>query len=457
MPPALACRQAAPQFRLEPRERPPSAARALLQSWIDGDILLEEDFQALPDAVQEELEQCEGTDLLLCALKGKGLLTEHQAARISAGKTFGLVLGNYRVLDRLGAGGMGVVFKAEHIDMRRVVAIKVLPVHADLDPILLRRFLAEVRAVGRLNHPNIVAAFDAGTAVSLDEDSPDLRYFVMEYVPGRDLEAQVRECGPLATASACDLAHQIASALAEAHKYNLVHRDIKPSNVLVTPEEQAKLLDFGLALRSGNRLTEPGTMLGTFDFMAPEQARDASAVDIRADIYGLGGTLFWCLTGQTPFPAQGSLVEDLARRLSSPPPSAQALRKDVPAELDAVITRMMALDHPPPPRTPRRHGLPGPAGGDRHSTGGAHRGHRRRLRRPALAAGVQARAVARHFPSCHDRGVARAIRPGALAGLPALCRPLRADLPRTGRLRTGFGQLPRLTRSQRRRRSARVS
>jgi response regulator RpfG family c-di-GMP phosphodiesterase len=310
---------------------------------LDSAIVPEEDFNALPDAAQDELRASPNTDQLLCLLADHGLLTEYQASRLACRNSFGLVLGNYRVLDRLGAGGMGVVFKAEHIDMRRVVAIKVLPLYAQQDPILLRRFLAEVRAVGRLNHPNIVAAFDSGLAASPDPDSPDLRYFVMEYVPGRDLETQVKEGGPLAVASACDLAHQIASALAEAHKYNLVHRDIKPSNVLVTPEEQAKLLDFGLALRAGNRLTQPGTMLGTFDFMAPEQARDASTVDIRADIYGLGGTLYWCLTGQIPFPSEGSLGEDLARRLNSPPPSARQARPDIPPELDAVVERMMAL------------------------------------------------------------------------------------------------------------------
>ncbi len=208
----------------------------------------------------------------------------------------------------------------------------------------MSRFLVEMRAIAQLHHPNVIAAMDAGTAVSPNPGSPSLRYFVMEYVAGKDLEAYVKEHGPLDPIKACDLVHQVASALAEVHKYDLVHRDIKPSNVLVTPEEQAKLLDFGLARNFATRLTEPGMALGTIDFMAPEQARDASKVDIRADIYGLGGTLFWCLTGKLPFPAEGSIVEDLVKRMNQPPPSVRTWRPDVSAELDQVVQRMMAID-----------------------------------------------------------------------------------------------------------------
>ena len=131
-------------------------------------------------------------------------------------------------------------------------------------------------------------------------------------------------------AQACDLIYQVASALAEAHKHDLVHRDIKPSNVRVTPEGQAKLLDFGLARHFRHRLTEPGTLLGTIDYMAPEQMQDASSVDIRADIYGLGGTLFWCLTGRTPFRAAGQLASGPGHRLTQPPPSVRVLRPESP-------------------------------------------------------------------------------------------------------------------------------
>jgi response regulator RpfG family c-di-GMP phosphodiesterase len=166
----------------------------------------------------------------------------------------------------------------------------------------------------------------------------------MEYVPGEDLEAHVKAHGPMAPSRACDLIHQIASALVEAHNHSLVHRDIKPSNILVTPEGQAKLLDFGLARHFRYRQTEPGTLLGSIDYMAPEQVRDAGAVDIRADIYGLGGTLFWCLTGRTPFLPKHDLVQELNTRLTQQPPSLRSIQPKVSAELEAVVARMMACD-----------------------------------------------------------------------------------------------------------------
>src|SRR5262249_51228518 len=162
-----------------------------------------------------------------------------------------------------------------------------------------------------------------------------------EYVQGRDLEAVVKEEGALTPAHACALVYQVASALTEAHKNNLVHRDIKPANIMVTPDGQAKLLDFGLVRHFRNRMTEPVAVLGTSDYMAPEQAHDASAVDIRADVYGLGGILFWCITGRPPFiAADGNVPQMIVQRQTQPPPSARAANSEVPAELDAVIARM---------------------------------------------------------------------------------------------------------------------
>ncbi len=321
-----------------------SPVQSFLRQLLGASLILAEDWEALPRPQREEIVRCPETDQALELLVQHGLLTQYQADRIQAGSTFGLVLGNYRVLDRIGAGGMGIVFKGEHMDLRRPVAIKVFLLAAGQDPGLLSRFLVEMRAIAQLHHPNIIAAMDAGKAVGPDPGSASLRYFVMEYVSGKDLEGYVKDHGPLEPTKACDLVHQVAGALAEVHKYNLVHRDIKPSNILVTPEEQAKLLDFGLARNFATRLTEPGMALGTIDFMAPEQARDASKVDIRADIYGLGGTLFWCLTGKLPFPAEGSIVEDLVKRMSQPPPSVRTWRPDAPAELDELVQRMMAVN-----------------------------------------------------------------------------------------------------------------
>ena len=236
----------------------------------------------------------------------------------------GTRLGPYEIVALIGAGGMGVVFEAEHTHMRRRVAVKGFAISGTESSQLLKRFFNEIRTIAQLKHPNIIGAFDAGNLRNSDPKSPVLHYFVMEYVAGRDLEEWVKGDGPLPPAQACGLAYQVASALAEAHEHQLVHRDIKPSNIMVTAEGQAKLLDFGLARQFRNRLTEPGTILGTVEYMAPEQMVDAGAVDIRADIYALGGALFWCLTGRTPFESQDNLVQDVSFRLSAPPPSSRA-------------------------------------------------------------------------------------------------------------------------------------
>ena len=279
-----------------------SPAQVLLGELLASSIVLTEDFEKLSAHAQDEIRRCSEIEKLLPMLVQHALLTEYQAGRVEAGTTYGLVLGSYRVLDRLGAGGMGVVFKAEHVDMRRPVAIKVLVLHGDHDPRIEQRFLREIRVVAQLQHPNIVAAMDAGKTSA--PGSPTLRYFVMELVPGQDLEEYINATGPIPTAQACDIIHQVAAALVEADKHDLVHRDIKPANVRLTPDGQAKLLDFGLTRQFATRMTEPGTVLGTLDFMAPEQTCDAGSVDIRADIYALGSTLFWCLDGKDPLPGQ---------------------------------------------------------------------------------------------------------------------------------------------------------
>lgn len=338
------------------RSRAGLAGPALLKKLLAISLILPEDWDNLAVPKREALERCPDAPHLLELLVAEGLLTSYQASRVGIGKTFGLVLGNYRVLDRVGAGAMGVVYKAEHIRIRRIVAIKVLPLLIDQDPQLLARFYAEMRAVARLRHPNIVVAMDAGETRG-NANSPVLHYFVMEYVQGQDLEAYVKQKGPLPPARTCQIVFQIASALEEAHKQNLVHRDIKPSNILLTANDQAILLDFGLAMHFRSRMTIPGTILGTIDFMAPEQARDSSSVDIRADIYSLGATFFWCLTGKQPFPVLESVTEDLIARMTQAAPSVRKLRPELAPELDAVVTCMMALkpeDRYPTPQTVTR-------------------------------------------------------------------------------------------------------
>jgi putative two-component system response regulator len=312
-----------------------------IEDLLSTGLILAEDWENLSGEIRDELLKTHEIEQVLPRLLEHGLVTEYQSGRIEAGTTFGLLLGNYRVLDRLGAGGMGVVFRAEHMRMRKQVAIKVLPFGPERDPRILRRFFSEIRAIAQLQHPNIVGAIDAGETA--DGQGNTLHFFVMEYVPGQDLEQLIRMSGALAAPKACDLMHQVAAALAEAHIHNLVHRDIKPSNIQVTPEGQAKLLDFGLARHFRTGMTEPGTLLGTLDFMAPEQIQNASTVDIRADLYALGGVLYWCLTGQTPFTSSGNVVQDLAARLQTPPPSVCSKCPELPRELERVLKKLMAL------------------------------------------------------------------------------------------------------------------
>jgi len=316
----------------------------LVREWIAQSFVLSEDWEALSDIDRDAVLSRPDAEAALQALMRLQLLTDYQADRIRVGHTFGLILGNYRILDRIGAGGMAVVYKAEHRRLRRIVAAKVYNRHRDQDPRLLARFYSEARAASQVLHPHIVAAIDAGEVLNPDPDGPTLHYFVMEYVAGQNLETMVLQHGALEPHRACHAIHQIADALREAHQQNLIHRDIKPSNVIVTPLSQAKLLDFGLAMSPVSlRVTEPGTLLGTLGYIAPEQMQDASNVDGRADIFSLGCTLFWALTGRDPFPSNGNLGQDINRRLNQGPPSIRTTNPELPPQLDAVVSRMMAL------------------------------------------------------------------------------------------------------------------
>ncbi len=318
-------------------------ARGLLEELLESSLIRRYDWERLDDSIQEELVDETEDEHLLASLVAYKLLTEYQAERIRLGQRFGLILGNYRVVNRLGHGSMGHVYKAEHVRLPRLVAIKVQTVSKDMEPDLMRRFENEAWTVAQLQHRNIVTAIDAGEVVGKSPTDDRLLYFVMEYVPGKNLEESVCEQGALSKETACHLVFQLAGALQETGKHGLIHRDIKPSNIIVTPDGTAKLLDFGLSRQCGSRMTNPGSWLGTIDYLAPEQAQDASAVDIRADIYSLGATLYWCLTAQTPFVSNGRIVEDFLRRMNQPPPSILEIRPDFPSELASIVARMMAV------------------------------------------------------------------------------------------------------------------
>jgi response regulator RpfG family c-di-GMP phosphodiesterase len=284
------------------------------------------------------------------ALVHAGLLTPYQLERVFGGSAHGLVLGNYRVLEALGSGGMGQVFLAEHRMMKRRVAVKVLPVDDDCPPSVRERFYSEMRLLAELNHPNIVLAFDAGELEPAGPNMPGLIYLVMEVVEGGDLEKLVLKSGPLSVPQACDYARQAAGGLQAAHDRHLIHRDIKPSNILLTPGGQIKLVDFGLARQFCSQLTDPRALLGSVEFMAPEQSHDPSSVGREADVYGLGATLFWLLTGEAPYPFTRSVSAALRALQREPPRRVRALRPEVPAALDDLVARM--LDRNPAQRPP---------------------------------------------------------------------------------------------------------
>jgi response regulator RpfG family c-di-GMP phosphodiesterase len=322
-----------------------SASVFSLLSWLlDSLVVLPEEWDELPPRDREQIAQAASTDVLLDLLVARHLLTPFQAEAVRGGRGDDLVLGHYRVLDVLGQGGMGTVYRAEHLQLRRQVALKVMARAVEGNPRLLHRFYAEARAVARLQHPNIIACFDAGLAARTGPTGPARDYFVMEFCPGQDLYALIREKGPLTPHRACDLFRQVADALGEAHKHGLVHRDIKPSNILVTPDWQAKVLDFGLARLPNRNVTEAGTLLGTVGYMAPEQARDPHAVDARADLWSLGATLYWALTGREPYPETGNPVRDLHRRFSTSPDPVRQARPEVPPEVSDLVARLMDND-----------------------------------------------------------------------------------------------------------------
>lgn len=245
-----------------------------------------------------------------------------------------------KVLRELGHGGMGIVYLAEHRLMARRVAVKVIRTPLLGHPSVLARFLKEVKAAAQLDHPNIVRAYDA-------EESGASYLLVMEYVEGTDLAQWVLQQGPLPVADACRYAVQAARGLQHAHAQHLVHRDIKPSNLMLSPQGVVKILDFGVALlnerREQGHLTEVGAAVGTLEYMAPEQAADARLVDGRADVYSLGATLYYLLTGRPPHGGKTALAFLRGHGVREAE-QVHEVRRDVPPALAAVVRQMLARE-----------------------------------------------------------------------------------------------------------------
>ena len=253
-----------------------------------------------------------------------------------------ITLGQYELLARLGHGGMGTVYKARHLRLKRFVAVKVISQQRLPDPQAVTRFHREMEAVGRLNHPNIVQATDAGEAAGH-------HFLAMEFVEGCNLAQLVRFGGPLPVADACEIVRQAAVGLEHAHEHGLVHRDVKPSNLMLTRDGTVKVLDLGLARlldSPGDEAKATGSqqILGSPDFMAPEQAQDSRQVDARTDLYCLGCTLYFLLTGRPPFaePQHDTRMKKVMAHVREQPTPVQSVRSDLPSSLIDLLARMLA-------------------------------------------------------------------------------------------------------------------
>ena len=306
---------------IEP-DRIDSLMRDLLQNGVDGN-----------DSVA-----------IAMALVDRQALTEWQSEKLLQGRHKGFLLGRYRLLSLLGAGEMSAVYLAEHIMMERRCAIKVLPANKVQDTSYLGRFHREARAVAAMNHLNIVRAYDVDKQT---ESGTDIHFLVMEYVEGRNLEQIVKDRGPLDYVTAVDTIRQAADGLGHAHQLGMVHRDVKPGNLLIDNQGIVKLLDLGLArfFKSDDEesltIKHDEKVLGTADYLAPEQAIDSHQVDARADIYSLGCTLYFALTGHPPF-TDGTLVQRLLAHQTKTPPSVSYERPDIDESLLAILDKMMA-------------------------------------------------------------------------------------------------------------------
>lgn len=277
----------------------------------------------------------------------RGLITLWQARQLLSGR-HAFFVGKYKLLERLGAGGMGTVYKAYHAMTDRVVALKLVSKAVLVNPPAVARFRTEVRLICSLNHPNIITAYDA------DSDG-DMHFLVMEFGQGRDLRAWLKENGPLPLEWSCECIRQAALALEHAHQRGLVHRDIKPENILAEGADLStpptiKLLDMGLARlmheepAEDAELTGGGKLLmGTPDYISPEQAMQAGDADIRSDIYSLGATFYKMLTGEVPFEG-GDVRQRLMARLVNDPPRVSTRRGGLPEEVDEIVARMLARE-----------------------------------------------------------------------------------------------------------------
>ncbi len=314
---------------------------------------LEAESDALVDALRQPLESEPFSNEPGCRFAlARVLSRDEPGADFPDEGLFPGRVGQYQLIRRLGRGAMGSVYEALHLRLKRVVALKLLSGQRRTDPLSLARFQREMEAIGKLDHPHIVRATDAGEV----EGVP---FLVMELVDGFDLARIVKACGPCTTVDACEVIRQAALGLQHAHEHGLVHRDLKPSNLLLGPGGVVKVLDLGLALfqgeyAAGEGLTATGQLLGTFDYMAPEQAEDTHAVDVRADLYSLGCTLYHFLAGRAPFAGaeHRTFRSKMRAHAEAAPPVIDSSASPLPVPLQSLLAQLVPKDRADGPATP---------------------------------------------------------------------------------------------------------
>lgn len=306
------------------------------RSQLVDDAALRASLDQLRDKNQGSLP--DDAEAVASHLIGAGLLTAWQCEMLFSRKYKKFKLGKYKLLRHIGSGGMSAVYLAEHTMLKRERAIKVLPKKRVNDSSYLARFHLEAQATASLDHPNIVRAYD------VDNDG-DQHYLVMEYIEGKDLQTIVKQEGPLPLELACNYVAQAAEGFTYAHENNLIHRDVKPANLLVDLKGVVKILDLGLALYSDEDLASltvahNENVLGTADYLSPEQAVNSHKVDLRTDIYSLGCTLYFLLTGHPPFP-EGTLAQRIAKHQTQMPEDIRKDRPECPRDLVDICVKMM--------------------------------------------------------------------------------------------------------------------
>ena len=317
----------------------PISADQFLRTILRSGVMDRDQLQAaLRDAGPEQRQDAEA---LANHLVTSGKLSRFQAGKLVQGMSVGLVLGPFQVLAPIGKGGMSTVYLARDVRSHLLVALKVLPPkRAREEERVLTRFRREMEMCQRVAHPHLAWAYEVGVCQGV-------YYIAMEYIPGRSLYRLVNDEGPLQVSRAARLFAEVASALEHAHNQGLIHRDMKPSNIIITPHDHAKVLDLGLALVEGEApgalevVGGRGYVVGTLDYIAPEQAENPTAVDPRSDIYSLGCTLYFALTGQPPFPG-GTALEKIQRHRSEEPVAIPQLNPNVPPGFIGLVRKMMS-------------------------------------------------------------------------------------------------------------------